>query len=88
MLFFTEQGKCFWLRVYAVPEGSKVAKGRPVQNLMNIENGDSIRAVINVKSITDPDYINNNFIVGADYVALWGSNAQVWLKGKRRILKK
>jgi DNA gyrase subunit A len=49
--------------VYAVPEGSKVAKGRPVQNLMNIENGDSIRAVINVKSITDPDYINNNFIV-------------------------
>ena len=63
LLFFTEKGKCFWLRVYAVPEGSKVAKGRPVQNLMNIENGDSIRAVINVKSITDPDYINNNFIV-------------------------
>ncbi len=63
LLFFTEKGKCFWLRVYAVPEGSKVAKGRPVQNLMNIESGDSIRAVINVKSITDPDYINNNFIV-------------------------
>jgi DNA gyrase subunit A len=63
LLFFTEKGKCFWLRVYAVPEGSKTAKGRPVQNLMNIENGDTIRAVINVKSITDPDYINNNFIV-------------------------
>ncbi|MBP6386451.1 MAG: DNA gyrase subunit A [Pseudarcicella sp.] len=63
LLFFTESGKVFWLRVYAVPEGSKTAKGRPVQNLMNIENGDSIRAVINVKSITDPDYINNNFIV-------------------------
>ncbi len=63
LLFFTESGKCFWLRVYAVPEGSKTAKGRPVQNLMNIENGDSIRAVINVKSLTDADYINNNFIV-------------------------
>jgi DNA gyrase subunit A len=62
-LFFTESGKCFWLRVYAVPEGQKTAKGRPVQNLMNIESGDSIRAVINVKSLTDPDYINNNFIV-------------------------
>ena len=63
LLFFTESGKCFWLRVYAVPEGQKTAKGRPVQNLMNIESGDSIRAVINVKSLTDPDYINNNFIV-------------------------
>ncbi len=63
LLFFTESGKCFWLRVYAVPEGSKTAKGRPIQNLMNIENGDSIRAVINVKSLTDPDYVNNNFIV-------------------------
>ncbi|MFY7888407.1 MAG: DNA gyrase subunit A [Spirosomataceae bacterium] len=63
LLFFTETGKCFWLRVYAVPEGSKTAKGRPIQNLMNIENGDSIRAVINVKSLTDPDYVNNNFIV-------------------------
>ncbi len=63
LLFFTERGKCFWLRVYAVPEGSKNAKGRPIQNLMNIESGDSIRSVINVKSITDADYINNNFIV-------------------------
>ncbi len=63
LLFFTEKGKCFWLRVYAVPEGSKTSKGRPIQNLMNIESGDSIRSVINVKSITDPDYINNNFIV-------------------------
>jgi DNA gyrase subunit A len=63
LLFFTERGKCFWLRVYAVPEGSKNSKGRPIQNMMNIENGDTIRAVINVKSITDPDYIDNNFIV-------------------------
>jgi DNA gyrase subunit A len=63
LLFFTEHGKCFWLRVYAVPEGSKNSKGRPIQNMMNIESGDTIRSVINVKSITDPDYINNNFIV-------------------------
>jgi DNA gyrase subunit A len=63
LLFFTENGKCFWLRVYAVPEGSKTSKGRPIQNLMNIVAGDTIRSVINVKSITDPDYINNNFIM-------------------------
>jgi len=63
LLFFTEKGKCFWLRVYAVPEGIKTSKGRPIQNLINIENGDSIRAVINVKSLTDADYVDNNFIV-------------------------
>ncbi len=63
LLFFTENGKCYWLRVYEVPEGSKTAKGRPIQNLINIENGDSVRSVINVKSLTDDDYINNNYIV-------------------------
>ncbi|PQA59777.1 DNA gyrase subunit A [Siphonobacter curvatus] len=63
LLFFTDTGKCFWLRVFNVPEGNKVAKGRPIQNLLNIEAGDKIRAVINVKTLTDPDYINNNFIV-------------------------
>ncbi len=63
LLIFTEKGKCFWLRVYAVPEGSKNAKGRPIQNLLNIDQDDSIKAVINVKTVTDPDYINNNFIV-------------------------
>lgn len=63
LLFFTENGKCYWLKVYAIPEGSKVSKGRPIQNLINIEQGDRIRAVINVKTLSDPDYINNNFIV-------------------------
>ncbi len=63
LLFFTDTGKCFWLRVFNVPEGNKTAKGRPIQNLLNIESGDRIRAVINVKTLTDPDYVNNNFIV-------------------------
>lgn len=63
LLFFTESGKCFWLKVYAVPEGGKVSKGRPIQNIINIESGDRIRAVINVKTLADPDYINNNYIV-------------------------
>lgn len=63
LLFFTENGKCYWLKVYAVPEGSKTSKGRPIQNLINIEQGDRIRAVINVKTLSDPDYINNNYIV-------------------------
>jgi DNA gyrase subunit A len=63
LLFFTEHGKCYWLRVFNVPEGSKTAKGRPIQNLINLESGDSIRAVINVKTLTDDDYINNNYIV-------------------------
>jgi DNA gyrase subunit A len=63
LLIFTENGKCFWQRVYAIPEGSKTSKGRPIQNLLNIVAGDTIRSVINVKSVSDPDYINNNFIV-------------------------
>ncbi|MFN8355875.1 MAG: DNA gyrase subunit A [Spirosomataceae bacterium] len=63
LLFFTENGKCFWLKVYAIPEGSKTAKGRPIQNLINIESGDNIRAVINVKTLADQDYIDNNYIV-------------------------
>lgn len=63
LLFFTEHGKCYWLRVFNVPEGGKTAKGRPIQNLINIESGDSIRAVINVKTLSDDDYINNNYIV-------------------------
>ncbi len=63
LLIFTENGKCYWLRVYAVPEGSKTSKGRPIQNLINIESGDSIRSVINVKNLKDEDYIQNNFIV-------------------------
>ncbi len=63
ILFFTESGKVFWEKVYAIPEGSKVSKGRPIQNVINIEKDDRIRAVINVKNLKDEDYINNNYLV-------------------------
>src|SRR5512136_78289 len=63
MLFFTSNGKCYWLKVYNIPEGSRTSKGRAMQNLINIEPGDNVRAFINVKDLNDPDYINNNFIV-------------------------
>ncbi len=63
MLFFTEKGKCFWLKVYEIPEGTKASKGRAIQNLINIENDDVVRAYINVKRLTDTEYIQNNFIV-------------------------
>ncbi len=62
MLFFTQNGKCFWLRVFEIPEGTKTSKGRAIQNLINITPDDKVRAFINVKDIKDPDYINNNFI--------------------------
>jgi len=63
MLFFTRKGKCYWLKVYNIPEGSKTSKGRAMQNLINIEPDDNVRAYINVKNLNDEDYINNNFIV-------------------------
>jgi len=63
LLIFTEFGKVFWKKVYEIPEGSKVSKGRAIQNLINIEVEDSIRTVINVMSLVDPDYINNNYLV-------------------------
>ncbi len=63
LLIFTEFGKIFWKKVYTLPEGSKASKGRAVQNLLNIESGDKVRAVINVHDLSDPDYINNNFLV-------------------------
>ncbi len=63
MLFFTRNGKCYWLKVYAIPEGSRTSKGRAMQNLINIEPNDSVRAFINVKNLNDEEYINNNFIV-------------------------
>jgi len=63
LLFFTEKGKCFWLRVFEIPEGTKNSKGRAIQNLINIEQDDKIRAVINVDNLSDTDYINNNYIV-------------------------
>ena len=63
MLFFTEKGKCFWMRVFEIPEGTKGSKGRPIQNLINIEPGDKIRAYLNVKDLKNEDYINNNYII-------------------------
>jgi DNA gyrase subunit A len=63
MLFFTSKGKCYWLKVYAIPEGSRISKGRAMQNLINIEPDDKVRAFINVKNLNDSLYINNNYIV-------------------------
>jgi DNA gyrase subunit A len=63
MLFFTEKGKCFWLRVFEVPEGSKIAKGRPIQNLINIEPDDKIKAYILTHDLKNEEYINNTFLV-------------------------
>ncbi len=63
LLIFTEFGKVYWKKVWGIPEGGKTAKGRAIQNLINIESGDSVRAVINVLNLTDEDYINNNYIV-------------------------
>jgi len=63
LLLFTEKGKCFWLKVYEVPEGTKTSKGRAIQNLLNIEQDDKVLAYINVKRLDEDDYINNNFII-------------------------
>ncbi len=63
MLFFTEKGKCFWLKVYEIPEGEKTSKGRAIQNIISLPGDDKVKAFINVKNLEDVDYINNNFIV-------------------------
>lgn len=63
LLIFTESGKVFWIKVYEIPEGSRIAKGRAIQNLINIDSNDKVRAVINVLNLNDPDYINNNYLV-------------------------
>lgn len=63
MLFFTERGKCFWLKVYQIPEGTRSSKGRAIQNVINIEPDDKIKAFINVQNLDDQEYIENNFIV-------------------------
>lgn len=63
MLLFTEKGKCFWLKVYELPEGSKASKGRSIQNLVQMEQDDQIKAFINTKTLTDTDYINSNYII-------------------------
>ena len=65
LLIFTEKGKCFWMRIFEIPEGSKQSKGRAIQNLINIEADDKIMAYINVKDLKDADYINNHFVVMA-----------------------
>lgn len=63
MLFFTERGKCFWLRVFEIPEGAKATKGRPIQNLIQIEPGDRVKAFISVKGLDNKEYTESNFIV-------------------------
>ena len=63
LLIFTDLGKVYWKKVYEIPEGSKTSKGRAIQNLINIEPGDRVRAVINVKDLQDEEYVNNNFVV-------------------------
>ena len=63
MLFFTEKGRCFWLKVYEIPEGARSSKGRAIQNVIQIEPDDKVRAYINVKRLNDAEYVNNNFII-------------------------
>jgi DNA gyrase subunit A len=63
LLLFTEQGRCFWLRVYEIPEGTRTSKGKAVVNLINIPQDDKVRAFINVLNLKDPDYINNHYVV-------------------------
>ncbi len=65
MLFFTQKGKCFWMRVYEIPEGSKTSKGRAIQNLINIENDDKVKAFICTQDLKDQDYINNHYVIMA-----------------------
>ena len=63
MLLFTQNGRCYWLKVYEIPEGSRASKGRAIQNVINIEPDDKIKAYLNVGNLKDEDYINNNYIV-------------------------
>ncbi|MFK8272876.1 DNA gyrase subunit A [Capnocytophaga canimorsus] len=65
MLFFTQKGKCFWMRVYEIPEGSKTSKGRAIQNLINIEQDDKVKAFISVQDLKDEAYINHNYLIMA-----------------------
>ncbi len=63
MLFFTQKGKCFWMRVYEIPEGSKTSKGRAIQNLINIENDDKVKAFICTQDLKDEEYINSHYVI-------------------------
>ena len=65
MLFFTQNGKCFWLRVYEIPEGSRTSKGRAIQNLLQIETEDKIKAVICTQDLKDEDYVNSHYVIMA-----------------------
>ena len=65
MLFFTQKGKCFWMRVYEIPEGSRTSKGRAIQNLINIEQDDKVKAFICTKDLKDEEYINNHYVIMA-----------------------
>jgi DNA gyrase subunit A len=63
MIFFTEKGRCYWFKVYDIPEGTRASKGRAIQNIIQIEPDDKVRAYINTKNLNDAEYINNNYIV-------------------------
>ena len=63
MLFFTEKGRCYWLKVYEIPEGARSSKGRAIQNVIQIEPDDKVRAYINVKNLNDAEYVNSNYII-------------------------
>jgi len=63
MLFFTEKGRCFWMRAFEIPEGTKTSKGRAIQNLISIESDDKVKAFINVKDLKDEEYINNTYVI-------------------------
>jgi DNA gyrase subunit A len=63
LLIFTEKGRCFWMRVYEIPEGNKLSKGRAIQNLLNIEQDDKVKAYVKVQDLTDKEYVQNNFII-------------------------
>lgn len=63
LLIFTDKGQCYWMKAYEIPEGNKTSKGRPIQNLINIQPGDAVRAVLNVKELENEEYLNNNFVI-------------------------
>ena len=65
MMFFTEMGRLYWLKVYEIPEGNKQSKGRAIQNIINLQKGDKVRAFINVKGLNDPDYVQNHYLIFA-----------------------
>jgi DNA gyrase subunit A len=63
MMFFTEKGRCFWMRVYEIPEGEKQSKGRAIQNLIQLPGDDKVKAIIDVKNLDDKEFVQNHYIV-------------------------